>query len=111
MKKRSKAISRLLILSFLVGALPLGAIVPLAAGNDASADLILKENKEMRLWYDEPAADDDGRTWDHNKAKNSGWETEALNIGIKKPVISRKPLIIGLPPKPKSVRNIIFPVT
>ena len=81
MKKRSKAISLLLILSFLIGALPLGAIVPLAAGSDESADLILKENKEMRLWYDEPAPDDDGRTWDHNKAKNSGWETEALNIG------------------------------
>ena len=35
----------------------------------------------MRLWYDEPAPDDDNRTWDHNQAKNTGWETEALNIG------------------------------
>ena len=81
MKKRLRALSSVLVMSLVVGLLPLGAIAPLAAGSDVSADLILKENKEMRLWYDEPAADDDGRTWDHNKAKNSGWETEALNIG------------------------------
>ena len=81
MKKRTKALSLLLILSFMLGALPLGAITPLAAGSDVSTNLILKENKEMRLWYDEPASDDDNRVWTHTQAKNSGWETEALNIG------------------------------
>jgi hypothetical protein len=81
MKKKNKVLSLALILSFLIGLFPLGAIVPLAAGSDVSTDLILRENKEMRLWYDEPASDDDNRTWDHNKAKNSGWENEALNIG------------------------------
>ena len=81
MKKSSKILSFILVFSFLLGAVPLGAIMPLAANSDVSADLILKENKEMRLWYDEPAPDDDNRTWDHNKAKNSGWENDALNIG------------------------------
>ena len=71
MKKSSKILSFILVFSFLLGAVPLGAIMPLAANSDVSADLILKENKEMRLWYDEPAPDDDNRTWDHNKAKNS----------------------------------------
>ena len=81
MKKRYKALSLALILALLIGVHPTWAITPLAIGSDVSTDLILKENKEMRLWYNEPAPDDDGRTWDHNKAKNSGWETEALNIG------------------------------
>ena len=82
MKKRLRLLSLALVVALLVGTLPLVAIFPSASG--ASADAILKENKEMRLWYNEPAPDDDNRMWTHNNteySKYSGWEAYALPIG------------------------------
>ena len=82
MKKRLRLLSLALIVALLLGALPLTAL-PCFAGSGAYADAILKENKEMRLWYNEPAPDDDERMWTHNNAisKYSGWEAYALPIG------------------------------
>ena len=84
MKKRLRLLSLALVVALLVGTLPLMAIFPSAAGAGVSADAILKENKEMRLWYNEPAPDDDNRMWTHNNteySKYSGWEAYALPIG------------------------------
>lgn len=82
MKKGMRLLSLILVVTMLVGVIPLTAVIPSAS--EASTDLILKENKEMRLWYNEPAPDDDNRMWTHNNteySKYSGWEAYALPIG------------------------------
>ncbi len=81
MKKRIRLLSLVLVLAMLFGMLPLYAVIPSAAGALTGAEAISKENKEMRLWYDEPAPDDDGRAWKYSGARNSGWETRALALG------------------------------
>lgn len=81
MKKGLRFLSFVLVFTLFVGMLPFTAIVPSATDKEVDTSLISKENKEMRLWYNSPAPDDDNREWDHNQAKNTGWETESLNIG------------------------------
>ena len=53
MKKSSKILSFILVFSFLLGAVPLGAIMPLAANSDVSADLILKETNPRLMMITE----------------------------------------------------------
>ncbi len=49
------------------------------------SDKILRKKravqKELRLWYNEPAPDDDGRASSYPTTKYSGWEVKALPIG------------------------------
>lgn len=80
MKKGLRLLSFVLVLALCFGILPLTAITPVAAAA-VNTDAIGKENKEMRLWYDEPAPDDDGRAWKYSGGRNSGWETRALALG------------------------------
>lgn len=85
MKKMTRALSFALVLSLLVGILPFYTFLPTtASAEEYDANLISKENKEMRLWYNSPAPDDDNRMWTHNNteySKYSGWEALALPIG------------------------------
>lgn len=64
-----------------------GSVLPLSAASAPTAaggvtpTIVNSEQKELRLWYDEPAPDDDNREWKHVDSKNSAWETLALALG------------------------------
>ena len=69
-----------IIASSLCAALVLSAI-PISGVVSAQANTTINvEQKELRLWYSEPAPDDDNREWRCQDSRNTAWETLALPI-------------------------------
>ncbi|MBQ9084859.1 MAG: glycoside hydrolase family 95 protein [Clostridia bacterium] len=79
MSKKTRLLSLFLALCLIFGAI---VVIPTAATEAVdTSGLIKKENKELRLWYDKPAPDDDNRGWKYSSSRNSGWEILAMALG------------------------------
>lgn len=78
MKKHSKIFGFSLVLTLIVSILCASFTIFSSAEGRSVADLV---QKELKLWYDEPAPDDDNRETTYNNTKYSGWEVWALPIG------------------------------
>ena len=70
-----------IVASILCAALVLSTMpVSLAVSAQTNTTAINIEQKELRLWYSEPAPDDDNREWRCQDSRNTAWETLALPI-------------------------------
>ena len=78
MKKYSKIFGFSLVLTLIVSIMCALLTTFSSAEGRSVADLV---QKELKLWYDEPAPDDDNRETTYNNTKYSGWEVWALPIG------------------------------
>ena len=78
MKKGARIVSLALVVVMLLSAVL--AVTVFSADDEPRrvADLAMKE---LKLWYDEPAPDDDNRGWRYDDAPYKGWESQALPIG------------------------------
>ena len=80
MKKQSRILAFLLTLTMLVS-LTFTTLFVLSSATGSARSVSDLVQKELKLWYDEPAPDDDNRETTYTNTKYSGWEVWALPIG------------------------------
>ena len=78
MKKQSRILAFLLTLVMVVSLTFATVFIISSATKRSVSDLI---QKELKLTYDEPAPDDDGRDPAFSNSKLTGWEVWALPLG------------------------------
>lgn len=78
MKKGARIVSLALVVVMLLSAI---FAVTVSSADDEPRQIADLAMKELKLWYDEPAPDDDNRGWRYDDAPYKGWESQALPIG------------------------------
>ena len=78
MKKGARIVSLALVVVMLLSAV---LAVTVFSADDEPRQIADLAMKELKLWYDEPAPDDDNRGWRYDDAPYKGWESQALPIG------------------------------